>query len=149
MGPNKNSTRFWESKSLDEMTEAEWESLCDGCGRCCLNKLEDVETGEIHFTNVACQLLDSESCQCSDYAHRRERVNTCLVLRPFDHDLLPSLPETCAYRRLAMNQELEDWHPLISGTKHTVRTAGISVCGKTVSEEFVHPDQLPDHIIEF
>jgi uncharacterized cysteine cluster protein YcgN (CxxCxxCC family) len=139
---------FWRSKSLDDMSDAEWESLCDGCGWCCVVKLEDEDSGEIFFTNVACRLLDTEACRCRDYAHRSVKVSQCLVLRPLSAALLRALPESCAYRRLSEGRDLAWWHPLVSGDTESVRRAGVSICGRVVSEEYVHPDELEDHIIE-
>ena len=125
---------FWETKGLAEMTTAEWESLCDGCGRCCLHKLRDDATDEIDFTSVACRLLDTHSCRCSDYPNRRRLVPDCVRLTP---ELLPEidwLPPSCAYRRLAEGKPLFWWHPLVSGTPQTVHEAGISVQDRVISE---------------
>jgi len=140
---------FWETKTLSEMTADEWESLCDGCGRCCLNKLEDIETGELHFTNVACRLLDGNSCQCHDYPNRKKLVPECLIL---DADSVASsnaLPTSCAYRRLAEGKPLLNWHPLVCGNPDTVHNEGISVRGKTISEEYIHLDQIEEHIVDW
>jgi uncharacterized cysteine cluster protein YcgN (CxxCxxCC family) len=142
-------TAFWRRKPLEEMTRQEWESLCDGCGRCCLVKFEEETSGEILFTNVACRLLNTETCRCRDYAHRTERIADCSVLWPPDPDRYRQLPETCAYRRLAEGGDLPQWHPLVSGDPATVVRAGISIGGKVLSEEYVHPDQLEEHIIRF
>jgi len=139
---------FWKHKSLDELGEQEWEALCDGCARCCMVKLEDEDTGRLHFTNVACAMLDLDRCRCRDYAHRRERVAGCLDLRPLDDSLLAQLPDSCAYRRLAEGRELPAWHPLVSGEADSVRRAGISMCGRCFSETHIHPEQLIDHIID-
>ena len=141
--------RFWEHKSLEQMSESEWESLCDGCGRCCLIKLEDEDSGEIHYTNVACQWLDLQSCRCRDYAQRLQHVSTCIRIVTQTAVQRRELPPSCAYRRLASGEPLPDWHPLISGRPASVREAGISVCGRVVSEEFIHPEQLPEHIIDW
>jgi hypothetical protein len=141
-------TEFWKSKSLDELTTDEWESLCDRCGRCCLIKLEDIETGKIYFTNIVCRHLEQSHCQCRHYQSRTELVADCLKLTP---DSLPSLldhlPPSCAYRRLAQGLSLPEWHPLISGDPDSVARAGISVCGKVISEEYIHPEQYEEHII--
>jgi len=141
--------KFWLNKSLDAMTDDEWELLCDGCGRCCLVKLEDEDSGNIYFTSVACHMFDAEQCNCRDYSHRTSQVPDCLVVRPLTESLLAALPASCAYRRLAEGRGLADWHPLISGKAKSVRLAGISVHGQVISEEFVHLDQLEDHIISF
>ena len=140
---------FWNTKPLDEMSPAEWESLCDGCGRCCLHKLEDIDTGLYFYTNVACRLLDCETCRCSNYPQRRTLVNDCVVLTPSDRGPYSWLPVTCAYRRLAEDKGLEWWHPLISGNRNTVHEAGISVRRRTVNENTVSTDQLEDHIISW
>lgn len=139
---------FWKFKSFVEMSRAEWESLCDGCGHCCLIKLEDEDTHEVYVTNVACRLLDIESCRCNDYHHRQEKVSTCLMLKPESTDLFKLLPETCAYRRLSEGKELEDWHPLVSKNPDLIHEQSISVKEFAQSEEHVHVDQLPEHVMD-
>jgi uncharacterized cysteine cluster protein YcgN (CxxCxxCC family) len=141
--------RFWESKSLNDMTAAEWESLCDGCGKCCLEKLEDFDSGEVFFTRIACSLLDVESCRCSDYPHRKQRVPECVVLTPDSVSELTWLPKTCAYRRVAEGKPLPRWHHLISGSRDTVHESRMSVQGRVISEEYVHPDEWEDQIIKW
>ena len=138
---------FWNIKTLEEMTTGEWESLCDGCGRCCLHKLEDIDTGSYFYTNVACRLLDSETCRCKDYPNRESLVKDCLVLSLAGHEHYSWLPTTCAYRRLANGMALEWWHPLVSGDPDTVHHARISVRSRTVCEKTVRKEQLEDHII--
>jgi len=140
---------FWNTKTLHEMLPGEWESLCDGCGRCCLHKLEDIDTGLYFYTNVACRLLNSETCCCTDYTQRRTLVKDCVLISPSDSDQYNWLPVTCAYRRLAEGKSLEWWHPLISGDPETVHEAGISVRGRTVNENTVPTEQLEDHIISW
>ena len=141
--------RFWERHALHELSAPEWEALCDGCGKCCLNKLEDDDTGEVAFTRVACRLLDGESCRCTSYANRHVFVPECVVLTPRTlPDVAYWLPSTCAYRLLHMGQPLADWHPLISGTPDSVHAAGVSVRGWTVPEFEVDEDDWEDHIIE-
>ena len=125
---------FWKRKSLAEMNRKEWESLCDGCALCCLQKLEDDESGDIYFTDVACRLLDTGTCRCTDYANRAKEVATCLVLSADDRDAFRWLPATCAYRLLADGQDLPEWHPLRTGDPNSVHEAGISAKGKMVSE---------------
>ena len=141
--------RFWERKRLAEMNRAEWEALCDGCGKCCLNKLEDPETGDVALTRIACRLLDDATCRCAHYATRHQFVPDCIVLTPKNlPDNLYWMPETCAYKLLHRGQPLADWHPLISGTPDTVHRAGISVQGMTLSEFDVPEDDWEDYIIE-
>lgn len=138
---------YWETKSLTQMSESEWEALCDGCGNCCLIKLEDEDTEELFVTNVACHMLDIDCCRCRDYSARFEKVSTCLVLDPQDKSLFRYLPETCAYRCLEEGRPLPTWHPLITGNINSVHEADVSIKSFAVSEEFIHPDQLQDHII--
>jgi uncharacterized cysteine cluster protein YcgN (CxxCxxCC family) len=138
---------FWKTKSLEEMTEAEWESLCDGCGRCCLIKLEDEDTGDIAVTRLACRLLDVGSCRCSDYANRQSHVPDCVKLEPVAVRGLAWLPGTCAYRIVGEGRDLLWWHPLVSGRQETVHEAGVSVRGSAISESKVDEDRYPSHII--
>ena len=126
--------QFWKRKSLSEMTAAEWESLCDGCGLCCMLKVQDEDTGDVFYTDVACRLFDIETCRCTDYANRAKQVADCLVLTPDEKDAYEWLPDSCAYRRLANGQELPGWHPLITGRPESVHEAGISMQGKAISE---------------
>lgn len=125
---------FWQVKRLEQMNSAEWESLCDGCGRCCLVRFEDEETGEVIPTRVACKLLDGETCRCRDYANRRKYVPDCIKLTPRNVAALEWMPRSCAYRRIHEGRDLADWHPLISGDPDSVRRAGVSVAGQTISE---------------
>jgi uncharacterized cysteine cluster protein YcgN (CxxCxxCC family) len=138
---------FWKAKRLEEMTAAEWESLCDGCGRCCLHKLRDEESGALSFTNVACRLLDLYSCRCSDYAARRRRVPDCVQLSPRALGEIDWLPPSCAYRRLAEGRELAWWHPLVSGDPESVHRAGVSVRGRALSE--TRAGALEDHVADW
>ncbi|WP_276321536.1 YcgN family cysteine cluster protein [Palleronia sediminis] len=141
--------RFWETVPLAEMTPPEWEALCDGCGKCCLNKLEDEDTGEIALTRVACRLFDDATCRCAQYPVRRQFVPECVSISA---ESLPSiaywLPQTCAYRLLHEGRELFHWHPLISGDPETVHAAGVSARGLTVPEFEVDEEDWEDHIIE-
>ncbi len=140
---------FWKTKSLYEMTSAEWESLCDGCGRCCLNKLEDWDTGEIAWTNIGCTLLDGESCRCRDYENRFATVPDCLKLTPKLVAEISWLPPTCAYRVLNEGRDLAWWHPLVSGDPETVVTAGVSTKGRTIPEDGLTPDDFEDYIVKW
>ncbi len=136
---------FWRDKPLAAMSRAEWESLCDGCGRCCLHKLRDDETDEISFTNVACRLLDLRTARCSDYPNRRRKIPDCVQLTPARLNTVDWLPPSCAYRLVHEGKDLFDWHPLISGTPDTVPKAGISVTGRALSERDAGP--LEHHIV--
>jgi len=141
--------RFWEHVPLAEMTHEEWEALCDGCGKCCLIKLEDEETGALHYTDVACRLFDEESCRCGNYPLRKTLVEGCVVLSMESLAYAAGwLPETCAYRRLWEGQSLPGWHPLVTGDGQSVHAAGVSVRGRTVPEWEVAEDDLEDHIVE-
>lgn len=134
VGERKMTDEFWKRKSLQEMTGAEWESLCDGCALCCLQKLEDEDTGDIYFTDIACRLLDVKTCRCSNYASRAREVSSCMVLSADNPAAFRWLPATCAYRLLADGQDLPDWHPLITGDPESVHASGISARGKIISE---------------
>ncbi|MEO9685246.1 MAG: YcgN family cysteine cluster protein [Tateyamaria sp.] len=141
--------RFWEKKSLAQMNDAEWEALCDGCGKCCLNKLEDEDSGEVALTRVACRLLDDASCRCAHYDNRHQFVPDCIVLKPSNIEShLYWMPQTCAYRLLHEGKPLAEWHPLVSGSPETVHEAGVSMRDQTVSEYDVADDDWEDHIIE-
>ena len=134
---------------LEDLTPQEWESLCDGCGRCCLNKLEDWDTGEIAWTNVACKLLDTDSCRCSDYENRHEKVPDCIGLTPKTVRTVTWLPPSCGYRLIAEGRDLYWWHHLVSGDRQTVHEAGISVRGRTVAEEGMTAEDFEDHIVDW
>lgn len=140
---------FWETKTLSEMSDSEWESLCDGCAKCCVKKLEDADTGEVHYTNVVCRLLDRDKCRCTRYPDRNALVPDCIVVTPEVAQDFKWLPETCAYRLLAEGKPLRDWHPLVSGNPDSVHEAGVSVRGKVVSEDNVHADEIQEFVIEW
>lgn len=140
---------FWKDKPLAEMSTQEWESLCDRCGKCCVLKLEDADTGEVHYTDVACKLLDCGTASCSNYPERKRYVPDCVVLSPTTLDSLPWMPETCAYRVLHEGGELAAWHPLVSGDPESARKAGISVAGRVFPEESVPLTEVIDHITKW
>lgn len=141
--------RFWERRSLAQMSQAEWEALCDGCGKCCMNKLEDEETGEVAFTRVACRLFDDSSCRCANYPIRHQFVPDCIRLTPETiEDHAYWLPQTCAYKLLAEGRSLPPWHPLITGTAHSVHHAGVSMQDRTIGEHEILLEEWEDQVIE-
>jgi uncharacterized protein len=149
MVENTPEIPFWKRKTLEEMTPEEWESLCDGCARCCLYKLEDEDTGEIYYTNVVCRLLDTFRCRCTAYNERRTLMPTCLVLTPDIVRQIKWMPKTCAYRLVHEGKDLEWWHPLVSGDPNTVHQAGISVRYRTQAEADVDMENLEDYIVDW
>lgn len=138
---------FWREKTLAQMSIAEWESLCDRCGKCCLHKLEDEDSGEIYFTSVACDLIDLETCGCTRYSERCTLVPECLDLKQHDFTEFDWLPATCAYKLLADGEDLPNWHPLISSRSDSVHDAGVSIRSYAMKESEV--EDLQDHIIEW
>lgn len=141
--------KFWELKSLNEMDTEEWESLCDGCAKCCLHKLEDEETHEVVYTQIACRHLNLNSCRCGNYSNRKSLMPSCLSIKEDCVNNFQWLPQTCAYRLLAEGKSLFDWHPLISGSVDTVHGSGVSVKGKVLSENYIHPDDMEAYIIRW
>lgn len=146
-GPQADARPFWKTTPLSKMTPSQWESLCDGCGKCCLVKLRDADTNEILFTNIACKQLDLRSCRCKDYEHRKEIVPDCVQLSPRNLGRIDWLPETCAYKLVHRGDDLPWWHPLVSGTQKTVHQAGISVKRRIVSE--TRAGEPEDHIVDW
>ncbi len=128
------SKPFWEAKRLEQMTVQEWESLCDGCGLCCLVRFEDEETGEVIPSRVSCKLFDTNLCRCTDYENRKKHVPDCIKLTPWNIEELEWMPKSCGYRRVWEGRGLADWHPLISGDPESVHRAGVSIRGQTINE---------------
>lgn len=148
--PPEDAPPFWRVKRLEDMSVPEWESLCDGCARCCLVKLEDDDTGDIHYTDLGCTLLDGKACRCRDYANRQQKVADCVKLTPNAVRTLSWLPVTCAYRLVAEGRDLAWWHPLVSGSPDSVHEAGISVRGRVAANEDDLPiEDWPDHIVKW
>lgn len=139
---------FWRTTALEDMSKAQWESLCDGCGKCCMAKLIDEDTDEIHYTTVACRLFDANSCRCTDYDNRKAKVDDCVQLTPQNVREIPWLPLTCAYRLIAEGRDLEPWHPLISGDPSSVISSGMSVFGRVtiMEDEIAHEQDYLDHV---
>jgi hypothetical protein len=142
-------SEFWRTMTLTQMSPEQWESLCDGCGRCCLQKFQDAKTGKVTYTWVSCYLLDTRTCRCTNYPHRTTLVPDCLVLTPPQIPRLRWLPYTCAYRRLSEGRDLAAWHPLVSGDPESVHRAGISVRDKAISEVYVHPEDVDFYSIGY
>lgn len=140
---------FWERKALAQMSEGEWESLCDGCAKCCLHKLEDDQSGEILYTRVACRYLDQEKCRCTVYEERKRLVPECIKLEPGNFDDLSWMPSTCAYRLVNEGRPLPLWHPLIAGNRRAIVAAGHTVTGKVLSEEYVHDEGYEEHVVRW
>lgn len=145
----EESSAWWNTKPLEDLSASEWEALCDGCAKCCLHKLEDEQSGQVFYTKVRCQHLIEEQCRCSDYAQRSVLMPNCIELQAKKVPSYDWLPSTCAYRLRASDQPLPGWHPLVSGDPQSVHNAGISIRGRSVSDEFVHPDGFEEHIIHW
>lgn len=143
----RNKAPFWKAKALDEMTPEEWESLCDGCGKCCLHKLKDPLTEAISYTNVACRLLDIENSRCRNYPERQTHVPDCLSLRNDCQNDMDWLPSTCAYRRVSEGKDLLWWHPLLTGDRNSVHRAGRSVRGRAIPER--KAQRLTQHVVDW
>lgn len=147
--PQAAGQPFWKAMVLEQMSREQWESLCDGCGRCCLQKFQDGKTGKVTYTWVSCYLLDVQACSCTNYGNRSTLVPDCLVLTPEQIPRLRWLPKTCAYRRLSEGKGLDAWHPLVSGNPASVHRAGISVRDKAISEVYVHPEDVDFYAIGY
>jgi len=139
---------FWKEKTLDSMSDEQWESLCDGCGRCCVWKFEDADSGEILYTDIRCKLFNHHGCRCNDYPNRNTLVPDCMLIRRMEDQHYAWLPSTCAYRLLHEGKPLFDWHPLISGDPASVHLAGISLKNKTTCGENISPEDIVRHIID-
>ncbi|MPZ56930.1 MAG: YcgN family cysteine cluster protein [Rhizobiales bacterium] len=141
---------FWKRKALRQMTDSEWESLCDGCGRCCLSKLEDEDTHEVHFTDIGCRLLDGQTCRCHDYPNRTALVDDCVRLTPEVVETIAWLPPSCAYRLVREGRDLYWWHPLVSGDPETVHAAGVSIRGRlSASEDDIGDEEFEKRIVDW
>lgn len=142
------TVNFWE-KPLHELDEREWEALCDGCGQCCLKKLQDTATNEVVFTRVVCRLFDQNNSRCTRYPERTTLVPDCLDVKNVDIGEIDWMPATCAYRLRHHGQPLPDWHPLITGSRDAMEAAGAAVAGKVISEQYVHPEGHEEHVIDW
>ena len=143
------AANYWKKKPLEDMSRPEWEALCDGCGKCCLVKLENDATDKVHYTNVACRLFDAGSCSCGNYALRKQMVAGCVVLTPENLEYsVDWMPNTCAYKLVYHNDPLPEWHPLITGDPASVHTSGTSMLNKVVAEYDVEDENLEDYIVE-
>ena len=140
---------WWNTLPLESLGRDQWEALCDGCARCCLHKLEDEDTGEVFYTSVRCRHLDEKACRCGDYPNRSTLVPHCIDLSGRDCGAMDWLPATCAYRLRAHGEPLPEWHYLVCGDREAVHTAGISIRGRAISDEYVHPDGYDEHIIHW
>ena len=146
---NQKALPFWESKTLSEMTKTEWESLCDGCAKCCLHKLENEDSGKVEYTRVVCSYLNEKKCRCSVYGKRQRLVPDCVTLTPENLDDLSWMPGTCAYRLLHEGKPIPIWHPLITGNRDAMIASDNTVTGKVISEDFVHEEGFHEHIIHW
>ncbi|MBI1362221.1 MAG: YcgN family cysteine cluster protein [Alphaproteobacteria bacterium] len=140
---------FWKTKTLKEMSEGEWESLCDGCAKCCLIKMEDIDTGDVYFTGLHCRLLNPGTCTCSNYAERQRHVEGCVKLTPDNIGEIDWLPKTCAYLLVHQGKDLEDWHHLVCGDRNEVHRRGMSAKGKTRTEVGIADEDAFDYVIDW
>ncbi len=143
-----NNERFWETIPFDQLNSKQWEQICDGCAQCCAHKLQDEETDEVFLTNVVCQYLDQNKCQCSVYGDRHVHVPDCIKITPENAKALPWIPDTCGYKLLANGQPLPDWHPLMTGDSESTKNADMTITGKVISEADIDIDDLEDFIVE-
>lgn len=144
-----SGAHWWNEKPLEQLSPEEWEALCDGCAKCCLHKLEDEDSGEVFYTKVRCRHLDEQRCRCTDYANRSTLVPNCIDLQRAEVAELDWLPSTCAYRLRAHQQPLPQWHPLVTGSEESVHEHMVSIRGRAISDEFVHPDGYDEHIVHW
>ncbi len=142
-------SEWWNELALEQLDTEQWEALCDGCARCCLHKLEDADSGDLYYTQVRCRYLDEASCSCTEYRDRCTLVPDCVKLDRDNVAALSWMPDTCAYRLRARGEPLPGWHPLVSGDPESVHRAGISVRGRSISEEFVHPDGYDEYLVQW
>ena len=140
---------FWKTKTLEQMTPEEWESVCDGCAKCCLLKLEDEDSGDIAYTRLHCRLLDGETCRCTNYPERKKHIPDCVTLTPKTVSQIKWMPDTCAYKLLLSGQPLPSYHHLVCGDKNAIHQAGHSIRGRTVNEDQVLEDDQIDWIIDW
>lgn len=149
MTQNKTDMPFWKTKTMVQMNRKEWESLCDGCGKCCCIRMEDEDTADIYVTNVVCKLFDAGTCQCTDYANRSTKVPDCVTLTPENAGALKWMPRTCAYRLVSEGKDLYDWHHLVSGSRDTIHDVGMSVQNAVISELDVDEDSQHHYITQW
>ncbi len=143
-----NTKKYWETVAFDQLTDKQWESICDGCAQCCAHKLQDEDTDEIFFTNVVCEYLDTQKCQCSVYGDRHTHVPDCIKITPENAKELTWIPETCGYKLLAKGKPLPAWHPLVTGDLQSTEKAGMSIRNKVISEADIEMDDLEDYLVE-
>ena len=145
--PSTPDAPFWKTKNMAKMSQSEWESLCDSCGKCCCIRLEDEDTGQVYITDVACKLFNPSTCRCGDYANRSKIVSDCVTLSPVNVSQLHWMPQTCAYRLVSEGKDLPEYHHLVSGSRETIHEVGMSVQNDVTSEELVSEDEIPTRIV--